>query len=423
MLAPTSPDEAVRIHITTWTIRSLSPAVTMSRHIIQHVIRKRGKRLKTLVQSTRAAARRSAQPGVRNNSASRVPSTTAPLPAREGMEGAPASSSSPASPPPKRPAGSFPENHYSPGKLYTQFRIADGKSPLVWRKTKVFQADASPGSSLPDISSPSPARPPPNVSRRLETGDGSDTTPLRAAQTLAATDPLFRANVPASRLLQRLQASKSLPLLVRKRERAYVQRRLLDLVQPRPPPSDAHISSLRASALAQEPLPGEHELPELEKRFVKAAAARVAHAAKLGLAPGSARRGAKLAKPARAGTHAAGANGKVVTPKRKRPQGDGDEASASPFPISGGVSKTSGRTLFIPARLRGESAAEKAKRAASGSGRKPGRTGNGALRLRAGGEVRRAASRGARQSACAHSQHRLLVAASPSRARSARGTR
>lgn len=260
------------------------------------------------------------------------------------MEGAPAAPA-PASPPPKqRPVGSFPQDHYSPGKLYTQFRIADGKSPLAWRKTNVFQADASPGSGAgADASSPSPLRE--AAARRLDAAGGAlgpdgERTPIRLPQP--SYDKLFRANVPASRLLQRLQANRSLPPLMRRRERAFVQRRLLELVQPREPPSEEELAALEAAASTSRELPNDDQLLVLEKRFAKAVAARAAaYASGKGARPS--------AKGARAGKGGASAGRDGTPSKRKRAVEDEDE---EPTPISGGVSKTSGRTLYIPARLR-----------------------------------------------------------------------
>lgn len=269
--------------------------------------------------------------------------------------------SAPASPPPKRPVGSFPQDHYSPGKLYTQFRIADGKSPLAWRKTKVFQADASPGSANGgDVSSPSPARE--TVSRRLDAGGpGADgeRTPVRPVQP--SYDRLFRANVPASRLLQRLQANKSLPPLMRKLERAYVQRRLLELVQPREPRTESEMDELRAAAMASRELPADHELPLLEKRFAKAIAARAA-----AYEPG--RDVKSVSKSAKASGSGKGGGREGTPGKRKRYLGDEDGADdPSAAPICGGVSKTSGRALIIPPRFRQALPEKPAKRTPGGS--------------------------------------------------------
>lgn len=269
---------------------------------------------------------------------------------------APGVAPAPASPPPKRPAGSFPENHYSPGKLYTQFRIADGKSPLAWRKTKVFQADASPGSATgADATSPFAARAP--VSRRLDTSGGvgadGERTPARLVQP-SYEDKLFRANVPASRLLQRLQANKSLPLLMRKRARAVVQRRLLELVQPAEARCENELNALHAAATASRELPRDDDLPALEQKFAKEIAARAAFC----LAKGAKAKVLKASGGARQpGASAASAKGSSSL-KRKQPA-DKEAEQPPAVPVSGGVSKTSGRQIYLPARLREPPLADK----------------------------------------------------------------
>lgn len=276
--------------------------------------------------------------------------------ARARAMDAPGVAPAPASPPPKRPAGSFPENHYSPGKLYTQFRIADGKSPLAWRKTKVFQADASPGSATgADATSPFAARAP--VSRRLDTSGGvgadGERTPARLVQP-SYEDKLFRANVPASRLLQRLQANKSLPLLMRKRARAVVQRRLLELVQPAEARCENELNALHAAATASRELPRDDDLPALEQKFAKEIAARAAFC----LAKGAKAKVLKASGGARQpGASAASAKGSSSL-KRKQPA-DKEAEQPPAVPVSGGVSKTSGRQIYLPARLREPPLADK----------------------------------------------------------------
>lgn len=238
--------------------------------------------------------------------------------------------------PPLRGGGCFPDRHYSPGKLYTQFRISDGKTPIAWRKTKVFQAESPPGSGrgasvVPSLPvAPCGAFVPPS-------GAPASRSPVPPAPT---SDRLFRANVPASRLLLRLQQTQAIPPIMQRRSHAALQRCLLALVQPPAPPAESELARLRERATISDYLPEAEELAELERRYAARQAARGAgggrgvHSGRR--TPGSAR-GSRLAR-----TPGASA---------KRARHETAATGRQPVNIVSGVTKK-GRQLYLPARLR-----------------------------------------------------------------------
>lgn len=267
---------------------------------------------------------------------------TAPAAVRT-MATAPATTQTMAMSPLEQGGGSFPTEHYSAGKLYTHFCLSDGENAPSWRKTRVFQAEDKPQA----YHKQGRARMPAHAEAAQRDQQQANSLATLSILTSMPADELFRVSVPASRFLHRLVNSVNLPPIMRKRPRELLQSRLLALVDPPPSLDEAAFKELTQRALEGADLSDEENMNRVTKRLCRLAAARQVAAAASAARPQYVGRqvGRGRSRPGRGGT-----SGRAQS--RVPKGGDVGQAVVAMAPITGGVSKTSGRTLFVPARLR-----------------------------------------------------------------------